>query len=155
MLIFTKTQYMARIKLTLPVTFQFHCNIPVRITDINYGGHVGNDAVLSLIHEARLQYLQHYGFSELDFAGAGLIMADAAIEFKQELFYGEVVEISVTADEWNRIGFDLYYKLEKKKADGSVILVASAKTGMICYDYNQKKVTGIPAAALARMKAGD
>ncbi|MFT3675067.1 MAG: acyl-CoA thioesterase [Chitinophagaceae bacterium] len=143
---------MARIKIDLPDLFGFTCAIPVRISDINYGGHVGNDAILSLIHEARLQYLQQYGYTELDLGGAGLIMADAAIEFKQELFYGETVLVSVTAAGWSRIGFDLFYKLEKKKTDGTPVLVAAAKTGMVCYDYRLKKVTAVPAAAVAKMK---
>jgi acyl-CoA thioesterase FadM len=146
---------MARIKIDLPARFAFTCSIPVRISDINYGGHVGNDAILSLVHEARLQYLRHHGYSELNLEGAGLIMADAAIEFRQELFYGEQVLISVTAAEWSRIGFDLYYKLEKKKNDDSTVLVAAVKTGMVCYDYNQKKVTAVPAAVIARMKTDE
>ncbi len=146
---------MARIKIDLPDLFAFTCIIPVRISDINYGGHVGNDAVLSLIHEARLQYLQQHGYTELNLEGAGLIMADAAIEFKQELFYGETVLVSITAAEWSRIGFDLFYKLEKKKADGTPVLVAAAKTGMVCYDYQLKKVTAVPAAAIARLKAAE
>jgi len=144
---------MARIRIDLPDQFAFTCSIPVRISDINYGGHVGNDAILSLVHEARLQYLQYYGYSELNLEGAGLIMADAAIEFKQELFYGETVLVSVAAAEWSRIGFELYYKLEKKKNDSSTVLVAAAKTGMICYDYTLKKVTAVPAAVITRMKA--
>lgn len=146
---------MARIKIDLPDLFGFTCSIPVRISDINYGGHVGNDAILSLIHEGRLQYLQQHGYSELNFEGTGLIMADAAIEFRQELFYGEKVLVSVTAAEWSRIGFDLFYKLEKKKTDGTSVLVAAAKTGMICYDYQLKKVAAVPAAAMARLKAAE
>ena len=51
---------MERIKLNLPEQFLFSTNIAVRITDINYGGHVGNDSFLSLIHEARQQFLNHY-----------------------------------------------------------------------------------------------
>ena len=46
---------MARIKLTLPERFPFTTTIPIRITDLNYGGHVGNDTVLALLHEARVQ----------------------------------------------------------------------------------------------------
>jgi acyl-CoA thioesterase FadM len=81
---------MARIKIELPEVFPFNCQIPVRITDINYGGHAGNDTVLSIIHEARMQFLQSMGYSEMEFGGVGMIMSDVAIEFKNELFYGDV-----------------------------------------------------------------
>lgn len=137
---------MSRIRISLPERFAFTCTIPVRITDLNYGGHVGNDAVLSLIHEARMQYLQSMGYSEMQFAGTGMIMADAAIEFKNELFYGEQVIASVTASEISKIGFILVYKLEKS-LNGRLITVALAKTGMICYDYERKKIAALPAAA--------
>ena len=71
---------MERIKLQLSHQFLFTTNLNIRITDINYGGHVGNDTFLSLIHEARQQFLKHYSYSELNFAGVGLIMVEAATE---------------------------------------------------------------------------
>jgi acyl-CoA thioester hydrolase len=141
---------MGRIKLDLPEKFSFSCRIPVRITDINYGGHAGNDTVLSLIHEARMQYLGFFGYTEMNLAGTGMIMSDVGIEFKKELFYGDEVIASVVAGDFSRIGFDLYYKLEKKGPEG-MILVALAKTGMICYDYAKKKIVAVPEAALQQL----
>ncbi|MBL0335028.1 MAG: thioesterase family protein [Chitinophagaceae bacterium] len=142
---------MARIQIDCPEQFSFHCTIPVRITDINYGSHAGNDAILGMVHEARMQYLQSLGYTELSFAGCGLIMSDAALQFKQELFYGEMVEVSVQATELGRIGFDLVYKMEKS-VDGKIVTVAIAKTGMVCYNYQLKKPVSIPAEAAARLK---
>src|ERR1043165_4034989 len=124
---------MARIKIDLPTFFSFETIIPVRITDLNYGNHVGNDAVLSIVHEARVQYLNKFGYEELNIEGIGLIMSDAVIEFKNELFYGDKIIASVTATEFSKIGFDIYYKLEKEQ-EGKRILLVAAKTGMICYD---------------------
>ena len=129
---------MARIKLTLPENFKFQTTIQVRISDINYGGHVGNDAILSIVHEARLQFLKSMEFSELDFGGTGLIMADAAIEFKNEAFYNDTLTIWVTIDDVQKINFDIFYKIEKT-IDGKVIPVANAKTGMICFDYEKRR----------------
>lgn len=141
---------MARIKVDLPEQFSFTTTIPIRITDLNYGKHVGNDTVLSLMHEARVQFLQYHGFTELNLAGAGLIMADVAIEFKQELFYPDQIRASVAAGDFTKISFDLYYKFEKTVADKTVI-VATAKTGMVCFDYEKKKVTAVPAGVKERL----
>ncbi|WP_121354771.1 acyl-CoA thioesterase [Flavisolibacter nicotianae] len=135
---------MARIKIQVPETFSFSANIPVRITDINYGGHVGNDSILSLLHEARMLFLRAAGYTELEFAGVGLIMADAAIEFKGESFYGDVLKAYVTIADFSRIGFDLYYKLVKGEEETAV---AVAKTGMICFDYVQRKIAKVPEEA--------
>jgi acyl-CoA thioester hydrolase len=136
---------MSRVKISLPHQFSFSASIPIRIGDINYGNHVGNDAVLSIIHEARVQFLNSYGFTELNCEGAGLIMTDVAIEFKKEIFYGDVVEAKVAATNFTNIGFDLYYQLSVIR-DNNPLLVAAAKTGMICYNYTQKKITAVPAA---------
>lgn len=137
---------MARIKLVLPEHFSFSTSIPVRITDLNYGGHVGNDAILSLVHEARMQYLKSFGFSELQFDSASLIMSDAGIEFKSEAFYGDTLTVAVTAGEFSRVGFDLFYRFTKMDGEKEV-LVALAKTGMICFDYTARKVVAVPERA--------
>ncbi|MEI9808299.1 MAG: thioesterase family protein [Bacteroidota bacterium] len=142
---------MSRIKIDLPDHFTFTTSIPIRITDINYGGHTGNDTILSIIHEARIQFLQSMGFTEIAFAGAGMIMADVGIEFKSELFYGDIVLASVTAANLSKVSFDVYYKLEKETG-GKKIPVAFAKTGMVCYDYKNKKIVAVPEEARAKLQ---
>ena len=141
---------MERIKINLPENFSFTTSISIRITDLNYGGHVGNDSFLSLIHEARQQFLNHYGYTELDFAGVGLIMADVAIEYKRELNYGDIVIISVAANGFDKLGFDLFYKLEVKN-DQNTVSASKAKTGMICFDYNLKKKVSVPEEAIKKL----
>lgn len=137
---------MARIKIELPEQFHFSTKIPIRITDLNYGGHVGNDTILTLIHEARVQFLKSHGYEELNIEGASLIMSDAGIEFKAELFYGDIVTAFVTATNFNRAGFDLFYKLMRDET-----MVAAAKTGMICYNYDTRKVVSVPVKAKERL----
>jgi acyl-CoA thioester hydrolase len=145
---------MSRVKIQLPEQFSFQCSIPVRITDINYGGHVGNDTVLSIIHEARMQYFKSLGYAEMNVGGAGTIMADVAVEFKNELFYGDIVVASVTAGELSKIGFDLFYKLEtlRQVKGDKMVLVAAAKTGIICYDYEKKKIITVPEEARKKLQ---
>ena len=137
---------MARIRIELPEQFIFSTKIAIRITDINYGGHVGNDTILTLIHEARVQFLKHFGYDELNVEGTSLIMSDAAIEFKNELFYGDTITAFVTANNFSRVGFDLVYKLTCNDTS-----IAHAKTGMICYDYKLKKVVSLPDTAKEKL----
>ena len=134
---------MARIKIEIPEQTIATFYIPVRITDINYGNHVGNDAFISIVHEARMQWLMQYGYTELNIEGTGLIMSDLAIEFKNESFYGDVVEVNIGACGQSRVNFELYYQLSAKRNNENVLL-AKAKTGMVCYDYISKKVVTIP-----------
>jgi acyl-CoA thioesterase FadM len=141
---------MPRTKLVLPEHFSFTKEIPIRITDLNYGGHVGNDSILSILHEAREQFLRSHDYREMDMAGVGLIMSDVTIEFKNELFYGDILRASVTASEFYRVGFDLYYKLEKKGGD-KWTTVSTARTGMVCYDYKLRKLVAVPKEAMNRL----
>ena len=134
---------MARIKIEISGKIIGTFIIPIRIADINYGNHVGNDAFVSIIHEARMQWLKQYDYTELKIEGIGLIMSDLAIEFKSESFYGDLVEVKLGAGELTRVGFELYYQLFAKR-NNETILLANAKTGMVCYDYHAKKVTAIP-----------
>ncbi|NCU04485.1 MAG: thioesterase [Chitinophagaceae bacterium] len=140
---------MSRIKISLPEQFSFTANIPIRITDLNYGNHVGNDAVLSIIHEARMQFLSHNAYTELNCGGVGLIMSDVGIEFKKEIFYGDVLAVQIAAVHFSSVGFDLFYRLLNKEN----IVVAHAKTGMICYDYSRKKMAHVPDEVKEKLSA--
>jgi acyl-CoA thioester hydrolase len=148
---------MPRTKLILPEHFSFTTEVPIRITDLNYGGHVGNDSILSLIHEVREQFLRSHGYTELDLHGIGLIMADVTIEYRSELFYGDILRAAVAASDFYRVGFDLYYKLEKKlpaaqpDAPPKWVPVSNARTGMVCYDYSAKKMAAVPKEVMNKL----
>src|SRR5688572_24529343 len=131
---------MARIKVTIPAHAHFTATIPVRVTDLNYGNHLGNDALLSILHEARMQLLHNFGWSELQIGGASMIMADVAIEYKGEGFYGDVLTIALAFDDINKYGFDITYHVTNQ--DGKE--VARAKTGMLCFNYTERKLMALP-----------
>lgn len=131
---------MARVKISFPDTQPlFICSVPIRITDINYGNHLANDAVLSIIHEARMQLLSSWGYSELEAGGNSLIMGDVMIAYKSEGFYGETLTIDIFCDELTDRSFDLLYRI-KTRRNGEWVDVAHAKTGMICFDYTTRKL---------------
>lgn len=142
---------MNRIKIDLPATFAFSTTMRIRITDLNYGGHMGNDSFLSLIHEARQQFLLSHGYKELSIAGTALIMADVAIEYKKELNHGDEVKISVAAADFDKLGFDLFYKMEVVNGN-EMLLAGRAKTGMLCYDYTLKKKVSVPEEVIAKLR---
>lgn len=134
---------MARIKLDIPDNHLTTVSIPVRITDINYGNHVGNDSFVAIIHEARMLWLKQYGYTELAIEGIGLIMSDLVVEFKQEAVYGDIIRVDLFAGEITRAGFEIYYRLTTVREEKENLL-AHAKTGMVCYDYAAKRVAMIP-----------
>lgn len=134
---------MARIKLTIPERRIFSASIPVRITDINYGNHLGNDAIISIMHEARMQWLSSGNYTELTIDGAALIQGDLAVEYKNESYYGDVLEVSLATDEIQKVSFEIFYEITTER-EGKKLLIANAKTGMVCFNYELKKVISIP-----------
>ena len=100
---------MPRIKLELPERFTFETRVDVRIGDINYGGHLGNDAVLRLAHEARLRFFQSLGYAhELSVEGLGIVVADTAVCYRAEAFHGDVLRFGLAvADIGARFRFAL------------------------------------------------
>ena len=134
---------MARIKLDLPEHFPFTIELQVRITDVNYGGHMGNDSLLGLLHEARVRFLEHHDLKELDIFGLGIIMADSVIVYKSEAFPGETLNIAVGATDFNKYGCDVVYRVTEKTSGREV---ARAKTGIVFFNYQQRTVQPVPPA---------
>ena len=134
---------MARLKIHIPEKELASFQIPVRITDINYGNHVGNNAIVEIIHEARVQFLKLHGFTELKAGGTALIMSELSVEFKQESFYPDILKVSIFCGEISRVSFELYYRISVER-DGKTILIANAKTGMVCFNYEQRVTESVP-----------
>lgn len=142
---------MGRIHISLPDKFLFKTEIAVRASDLNYGGHVGNDSMLMLLQEARIQFYRHLGFKdEVGFEGSiGQIITDAAIQYKAESFLGDVLIVQLAVADFTTYGFDMLY-LVTNKATGKEI--ARGKTGIVCFDYSRRKMARLPLSLLAKLQ---
>ena len=134
---------MPRLQLTPLSGYPFCTGLAVRVTDLNYGGHLGNDRILALLQEARVAFRAEHGWSEVDCAGAGLIMTDAAIRYRGEAFAGDLLDIEVAMAEAARTGFRFFYRIVRR---GDQALIAVAETGMACFDYQGRRVAPLPDA---------
>ncbi len=133
---------MPRVKLDLPAKILGTFLVPVRITDLNYGNHVGNNAIVEIIHEARVQFLRSHQFTELNAGGVALIMNELVVEYKNESFYNDQLKVNVFCGEITRVSFELFYEISVLR-DQTNIIIANAKTGMVGYNYEEKKVAAI------------
>jgi 4-hydroxybenzoyl-CoA thioesterase len=122
----------------------FRVRYPVRIGDINYGGHLGNDKYLLLFHDARLAYLAGLGAAEKDIGGGvGLIMSEAHVRFQAEVFLGDELEVSVLPRDVQASRFTLDYQVTRV-GDGTA--VAEGYTALVAFDYERRRVTRLPEA---------
>jgi acyl-CoA thioesterase FadM len=113
----------------------------VRVGDINYGGHMGNDKALLLFHDARIHFLGLKGYNEMDIGGPGLIMAEAHIYFKKELFLADEVSVYVHIEDIRGVSFDMHYTIMRSEE-----LVMLGSTKMIAFNYKDRKISKIPEA---------
>jgi 4-hydroxybenzoyl-CoA thioesterase len=140
---------MARIKIDLPETFIFQTEVPIYISHINYGNHLDNAALLTLVSEARMRFFKHLGFSEGDIEGTGIIVADAAIQYRAEAFYGETLIFEMTVSDIARVGCDLVYRVTKQESQQEV---ARGKTGIVFFDYAAREPVPIPEGFLRKLE---
>jgi acyl-CoA thioester hydrolase len=139
-------------RLAFPSPILTKITIPVRITDINYGNHVGNDAYVSIMHEARVQWLAGIGLKELNVGEAGLIMAALSIDYLAESFYGDILQIEMAVGELSQVRFELFYRISTIR-DDKQIEIAIGKTTMVCYDYQRSKATATPESLVQILTA--
>ena len=142
---------MARIQVDLPEKFLFTTEITVRASDLNYGNHVGHDTILTLMQEARVKFYNTLGYkNELNFEGpVGQVIADVVVQYKSESFLGDHLLIKVGVSDFNKYGFDMYYLVENKETGKEV---ARGKTGIVCFDYDQRKIARIPDSMRTKLQ---
>ena len=134
---------MSRVKIEIPDDFVFSTEYHVTINDINYGNHVGNDRFLGINNEVRIRWLKSLGYKdELSFGDSvGTMVADAALEFKKEAFYGDILLCQVGINSIHSRGFDMVVVI----SNGEVV-ICNVKTAVLFVNYSLRKVTSIPAS---------
>ena len=136
---------MPRIKIDLPEHFSFGTEIPIYIGHINYGHHLDNAALLSLVSEARVRFFKSLGYTELDVEGVGIVVVDAAVQYRSEAFHGEVLHFDMACADFNKYGCDLVWRIAVGDRE-----VARGKTGILFLDYSVKKPVRVPRPFLEK-----
>ena len=139
---------MARLQLDIPEHLPFQTEISIRVTDMNYANHLANDKVLTLMHEARALYFLDMGMTEANAEGTSFIVADAAIIFKAEGFFPQKIIVEAGPGDYSRVGFDFYYRFSFKDSGK---IMAIGKTGMVCFDFTNRKIQSVPPKLKERM----
>ncbi len=138
---------MARIKLEFPEQSLFSCQQSLRIADINYGQHLGHDTLISLLHEARCQWLASAGLTELNLDGQqkiGWVVAELAVNYLAEGFYPDQLTFELALGEQSAKGTEILQQV--KRSDGTPL--ALAKLGVVFFDYHSRKAVQAPEAFL-------
>jgi len=132
---------MARIHIQLPEQFSFVTDLTLYQSHLNYGGHLDNALLLTLVSEARVRFFKALGYTELDIEGVGILVADAAVQYRSEAFHGEVMVVQMAATDLGSKGCDLVWCIREQSSQREV---ARGKTGIVFFDYRSHKVTAMP-----------
>lgn len=127
----------------------FSTVMAVRINDINYGNHLGHDALVSFFHEARLRFLKSLGYSELNIEGFGILITHLSVNYLREAFYADQIVLELGIEEIGKTRVQLNYQARNQDSNQ---VIANALTTMTFFDYTQSKVVRVPAAFLAILK---
>ncbi len=120
----------------------YSTRLRVRVSDINYGGHLGNDKMLTFFHEARVRYLGSLGLSELDIgAGVSLTQTEAHVYYKAEAFLGDELEVFVLFDQFTRTRFSAQYRVVRISDQR---LMATGDVTLAGFNYQTHKPERIP-----------
>jgi YbgC/YbaW family acyl-CoA thioester hydrolase len=121
--------------------FRFTMPYTVRVSDINYAGHVSNAAVLQYFQEARIAYLRQLGpFTELDIGeGCGIIMPEARVLYRAEMLLGEVLVLGARVEEVGSTSFRMGYRVER-----GAQVTAEGTTPIIAFDYAARRPRRVP-----------
>ena len=129
----------------------FKTQLTVRVTDINYGGHLGNDSFYSFFHEVRIRYFRELGLSEGDIGeGVSLTQSEGHIEYKAEAFLGDVLLATVFIDQITRTRFRINYEFFRQ-SDGK--LIGTGYAVLAAFDYNVRKPQKLPDSFVEKINA--
>ena len=140
---------MARIQIELPEQFPFTTEITLYLSHMNYGGHLDNALLLTVVSEARARFFKSLGYRELDIEGVGIVISDAALQYRSEAFHGEVMLVRMGAADFSSKGCDLLWCMNERSSHREV---ARGKTGIVFFDYATRKVTQVPENFRARLE---
>ncbi len=126
----------------------FSTEIAVTIDQINYGGHVGVDAYLAIVHEARMRWLKLHNMSEFNLGdNIGYVITKATMRYKAQSFYGDVLIVECTCENLQKKTVDFSYKVVKRDS-GQV--VALGVTTHAFFNLELNKISDPPRAFVSR-----
>lgn len=142
---------MPRIKLKELERYGFSTTLTVRVSDLNYGAHLGYDRILTLAHHARLVLFEDWGVTEMDLGdgSTGLVAGDAAVNYMGEGFLHDELVIEIQPIEIGSMGFRLAHRFSRNNDRADVAL---AEVGFVGFDYESRRPHPLPIPFADKLK---
>jgi len=146
---------MTKTRITFPDHVHFSMKQTVRIQDVNYRKHLGHDRLISMIHDARANFFEELGISELEDTPHGYILADLEVQYLDEAFFKDELLFEVSVSESSTRSCQIIYQVSKFTKEGnSKKIITKAKTGVVFFDYEKRQAIPLPTS-LAKLNIPD
>lgn len=132
---------MPRVKLIEQPHYEFSYHTTLMPRDINYGGHLGNDATVALFGSARAGMYHAMGFGEGDLGDGenGTIMSDLVVNYRSEGYVFDEIRIDSHIAELGTGNFRIFQRMVRNGT-----LIALAETGIVVFNYAEHRVGRLP-----------
>jgi acyl-CoA thioesterase FadM len=134
---------MPRSQLKEQPEYTFRHDLTVRATDINYGGHLGTEGIVGLLHEARARLFQEIGLPSVKatHGAVGLAIGDLVLNMKREAFAFEEIRVESQIGEVAEKSLRLFQRISR---NGDLLVLA--ETGLVAFDYDIRRPVPLPDA---------
>ena len=106
----------------------FGIDYKVIVSDINYGGHMGNERALIIFQQCRMDWLNSLGFDEINI--------------------GENLKCFVKNIDFSKTAFDTFYEVLNENDE----IVLKGSTKHMAFDYERKRPSRLPKEFLEKLE---
>ncbi|MEJ7136822.1 acyl-CoA thioesterase [Amphibiibacter pelophylacis] len=143
------------LRIALPAQWHFRTELPLYIEHVNHGQHLDNARLIGLVGEARVRLLRHWGYSETDVEGVGIVVRDVAAQYRAEAFYGDTLSVALAVGALRPHGFDLVWQVSALATPErpQTREIARGRHGIVFFDYATRSKARVPHAFAERVAA--
>ena len=140
---------MSRVKLLRQESYEFLYRVSAEIVHVNFAGHVGHDAIIAMVWQARVRMFRLLGATERDLGDneTGIVMGDLVVNFTGEAFLFEELEIESHIGDITPVSFRLFHRISREERQ-----VALVETGCVAFNYGLRNPAPIPAIFLKSLE---
>lgn len=136
-----------------PEGYRHTAHFEVRFADLDAMGHLNHAKFLTYMEQARIDYVQQVCGWQGDWHTLGMILAQATIDYRLPIFYGDAVSVFTRCVRLGSKSFDLQYQIWRQRPQQAEELAAEARTVMVAYDYASDQTIPVPQTWRAAMQA--
>jgi acyl-CoA thioester hydrolase len=127
----------------LLTAFRHSTPVQIRFNDMDAFGHINNAIYLTYLEEARIKFLDDLIHWDYEKSKQAIIMARVEIDFKIPGHFKDELFILTHCSHVGTKSFTLDYEIVKN-VSGEKIVIASAKTVEVMFNYEMKKTIEVP-----------